>query len=58
MKTLGKIKLNEFRKSELEKRELNTLRGGCSCKNYCSCSGSSDYENTSSSSSSTKNNSY
>lgn len=35
MKTLGKLKLNEFRKAELEKRELNTLKGGCSCK--CAC---------------------
>ncbi|RHR37757.1 rSAM-modified peptide [Parabacteroides sp. AF18-52] len=44
MKTLGKLKLNEFRKSELEKRELNTLKGGCSCK--CACAGGWDYANT------------
>ena len=32
MKTLGKLKLNEFRKAELEKRELNALKGGwCWC---------------------------
>ena len=41
MKTLGKLKLNEFRKAELEKRELNALKGGCQCK--CGVSG---YENT------------
>ena len=36
MKTLGKIKLNEFRKAELEKRKMNTLKGGCfPCK--CGC---------------------
>lgn len=43
MKTLGKLKLNEFRKAELEKRELNTLKGGCSCK--CACAGGWDYTN-------------
>lgn len=37
MKTLGKLKLNEFRKAELEKRELNALKGGCQCK--CACAG-------------------
>lgn len=45
MKTLGKLKLNEFRKAELEKRELNTLKGGCSCK--CACGGAWDYTNSS-----------
>lgn len=45
MKTLGKLKLNQFRKAELEKRELNALKGGCSCK--CACGGGSDdYLNT------------
>ena len=44
MKTLGKLKLNEFRKAELEKRELNALKGGCQCK--CACAGVSGYENT------------
>ena len=49
MRTLGKLKLNEFRKAELEKRELNILKGGCSCKiNVCSCSGSGNVINTSS----------
>lgn len=42
MKTLGKLKLNEFRKAELEKRELNALKGGCQCK--CACAGVSGYE--------------
>ena len=44
MITLGKLKLNEFRKAELEKRELNALKGGCQCK--CACAGVSGYENT------------
>jgi len=40
MKTLGKIKLNQFRKSELEQREMNALKGGCSCSQCpCSCPG-------------------
>lgn len=34
--TLSKLKLNQFSKAELEKRELNALKGGCSCS--CSCS--------------------
>jgi natural product precursor len=50
MKTLGKLKLNQFRKTELEKRELNALKGGCSCK--CACTiiswGSSTADTTSS----------
>ncbi|MDR1583952.1 MAG: TIGR04149 family rSAM-modified RiPP [Prevotellaceae bacterium] len=36
-RTLGKLKLNQFRKVELEKREMNALKGGCSCK--CGCVG-------------------
>jgi natural product precursor len=43
MKTLGKLKLNQLRKAELEKREMNVLKGGCSCKNRCVCSGSGDF---------------
>lgn len=53
MKTLGKLKLNEFRKAELEKRELNSLKGGCKCK--CGYVSVGDYstgnDNTGSSSS-------
>jgi natural product precursor len=45
-KTLGKLKLNQFRKAELEKREMNALKGGCSCK--CGCAGGWDHLNTSS----------
>ncbi|MFV0271364.1 MAG: TIGR04149 family rSAM-modified RiPP [Macellibacteroides fermentans] len=44
MKTLGKLKLNQFRKAELEKREMNILKGGCSCK--CACSGGDGALNT------------
>jgi natural product precursor len=35
-KTLGKIKLNQFRKVELERREMNILKGGCNCTG-CAC---------------------
>lgn len=39
MKTLGKIKLNQFYKEELDQRKLNALKGGCSCKTKCNCWG-------------------
>lgn len=42
MKKLGKIKLNQFSKDELDRRKLNALKGGCDCTNYriqCSCTG-------------------
>ena len=35
MKTLGKIKLNQLCKIELEQREMKVLRGGCGDR--CSC---------------------
>ena len=35
MKTLGKIKLNALNQNELEKREMNSLKGGNCC--VCSC---------------------
>jgi natural product precursor len=31
MKTLSKIKLNQFSKDELDQRALNALKGGCAC---------------------------
>ncbi len=31
MKKLGKLKLNQLNKAEIQKRELNSLRGGCTC---------------------------
>ena len=31
MKNLGKLKLNQLNKAEIEKREMNALRGGCGC---------------------------
>ena len=38
MKTLGKIKLNQFSKAELEQRQLNALKGGCGCETEpCPC---------------------
>lgn len=49
MKTLGKIKLNQFSKEELDRRKLNALKGGCVCP-PCSCSSSCSshqYESTS-----------
>ena len=36
MKTLGKIKLNQFSKNELDQRKLNALKGGCDCR-YSGC---------------------
>ncbi len=42
MKKLGKIKLNQFSKDELDRRKMNVLKGGCDCTNSrvnCSCFG-------------------
>ena len=36
MKTLGKMKLNQFSKNELDQRKLNALKGGCACTYGCS----------------------
>ena len=36
MKNLGKLKLNQISKVELEKREMNFLRGG-GCSTSCQC---------------------
>jgi len=35
MKNLGKLKLNQLNKAEIEKREMNALRGGGGC--VCGC---------------------
>lgn len=44
MKTLGKIKLNQFSKVELEQRALNALKGGCACVTNCgSCTCTCDF---------------
>jgi len=43
MKKLGKLKLNQFSKAELEKREMNALKGGCSCA--CPCAGGDQWTN-------------
>lgn len=37
MKKLGKIKLNQFSKDELDRRKLNALKGGCACSRGCYC---------------------
>jgi len=41
MKTLSKIKLNQFSKNELDQRKMNALKGGCGCTGYgcvaCGC---------------------
>jgi len=37
MKTLGKIKLNQFTKKELDRRKLHALKGGCTCMQDCTC---------------------
>lgn len=45
MKKLGKLRLNKLNKSEIEKREMNAIRGGvCSCA-YAGdqCSSGDDY---------------
>lgn len=38
MKKLGKIKLNQLNQSELEKRKMGALKGGCACAGRCGCS--------------------
>jgi natural product precursor len=38
MKNLGKLKLNQLSKVDLEKREMNFLKGGGCCA--CACAGS------------------
>ncbi len=38
MKKLGKIKLNQFSSDELDRRKLNSLKGGCDCNYTCPCS--------------------
>jgi natural product precursor len=40
MKSIGKLKLNQLSRTELERRELNDLRGGNRCC-LCGCDGSS-----------------
>ena len=41
MKILGRIKLNQFSKDEMERRHLNALKGGCACESsMCSCTAS------------------
>ena len=51
MKNLGKLKLKHLKKEELERREMNALKGGCSCGTACGCgsdgswSGGSSYQN-------------
>lgn len=37
MKNLGKLKLKQLKKEELERREMNALKGGCSCGTACGC---------------------
>ena len=39
-KKLGKLKLNQFSKDEMDRRKINELKGGCSCTYgglSCSC---------------------
>lgn len=47
---LGKLKLNQLRKSDLEQREMNALKGGvcanCACVNYGYPTGSSGNSST------------
>lgn len=53
MKTIGKLKLNQLSKAELDKRELNSLIGGNPVGDNCGCGcyyagsgGSSSVDNT------------
>lgn len=46
MKKLGKLKLNQINKSELEQKQMSLLKGGgytcncaCTCHPNCACSG-------------------
>jgi len=39
MKTLSKIKLNQFSKDELDQRKMDTLKGGCGCASTCGSGG-------------------
>lgn len=41
MKNLGRIKLNQLSKVELEEREMKTLVGGCQA--HCCCRNMQDY---------------
>jgi natural product precursor len=45
MKKLGKLKLTQLNKVELEKRQMNSLRGGTDDDNSCICNCSSDDAN-------------
>ncbi len=46
MKKLNKIKLNQLNKDELEKRQMNSIYGGCSSHCGCGCAaGSGTYDN-------------
>jgi len=43
MKNLGSVKLNQLSKEELEKRQMNALRGGTGCRSCaCTCAISGD----------------
>lgn len=42
MKNLGRIKLSQLSKAELEDREMKTLVGGC--KQHCCCRNVQEYE--------------
>ena len=46
MKKLTKIKLSELGKAELEHREMNHLKGGCTTLCRCACTGASDAQST------------
>jgi len=47
MKTLGKLKLNQFSNAELQRKMMNELRGGCDCRNACACICLAVFENSS-----------
>ena len=47
MKEVGKLKLKQLKKNELKRREMNAVKGGCSCSGGCGCGfgGFSDGQN-------------
>ena len=46
MKKLKKLSLNQISKADLEHREMNYLRGGCTIICTCACVGVSDAQST------------
>jgi natural product precursor len=37
MKKINKLSLTQLTKAELEKRQMNAIKGGCACPGSCGC---------------------